>query len=51
MHHALEPCILHAAARKTATGAGESRPQDENMALKSDDIFQAASVTDSLTIA
>ena len=42
----LEPCAALAAARKAATCAGESRPQVENMAPKSGQLLQDASMTD-----
>ena len=46
MHEVLEPCAALAAAREAATCAGESRPQVGNMAPKSGDVLQDASVTD-----
>ena len=46
MHEGLEPYAAHAAAREAATCAGESRPQVGNMAPKSGEILQDASVTD-----
>ena len=42
----LEPCAALAAARETATCAGETRPQVGNMAPKSGELLQDASVTD-----
>ena len=46
MHEVLEPCAALAAAREAATCAGETRPQVGNMAPKSGEILQDASVTD-----
>ena len=46
MHEVLEPCTVLAAARKAATCAGGTRPQVGNMAPKSGEILQDASVTD-----
>ena len=46
MHEVLEPCAEHAAARKAATCAGETRPQVGNMAPNSGVILQDAPVTD-----
>ena len=46
MHEVLEPCAALAAAREAATCAGETRPQVGNMAPKSSELLQDASVTD-----
>ena len=46
MHEVLEPCAALAAARETATCTGESHPQVGNMAPKSGELLQDASVTD-----
>ena len=46
MHEVLEPCVALAAACEAATCTGESRPQVENMAPKSGEVLQDASVTD-----
>ena len=46
MHEVLEPCAALAAAHEAATRAGESRPQVGNMAPKSGELLQDASVTD-----
>ena len=46
MHEVLEPCDALAAAREAATCAGGTRPQVGNMAPKSGEILQDASVTD-----
>ena len=46
MHEVLELCAALTAARKAATCAGDSRPKVGNMAPKSGDVLQDASVTD-----
>ena len=46
MHEVLESCAALAAARKAAICTGEMRPQVGNMAPKSGEILQDASVTD-----
>ena len=46
MHKVLEPCAALAAVREAATCAGGSRPQDGNMAPKSGEVLQDASMTD-----
>ena len=46
MHEVLEPCAALAAAHEAATCAGELRPQVGNMAPKSGELLQDASVTD-----
>ena len=45
MHEVLEPCAVLTAACEAATCAGESRPQVGNMAPKSGELLQDASVT------
>ena len=46
MHEVLEPCAALAAAREAATCTAESRPLVGNVAPKSGDVLQDASVTD-----